>query len=51
MHFSEFWIPVRGLGGLARANRSGGLNLQRETGHLRASLNVNQPVKATLSLA
>lgn len=44
IHFSEFWMPVRGLGGIARANLTGVLNLHREKGKLLASLNANETV-------
>ena len=28
IHFSEYWMPVRGTGGIARANLKGVLNLR-----------------------
>ena len=40
--FSEFWMPVRELGGISRANLSGVVNLNRRANVLTASLNVNQ---------
>ena len=40
--FSEFWMPVRELGGISRANLSGAVNLSRQGKALIASLNVNQ---------
>ena len=44
IHFSEFWMPVRGLGGIARANLAGVLNLRRENGKLVAAFNANSAV-------
>lgn len=45
MHFSEYWIPVRDLGGIARANLAGAINLERTSGTLTVSANVNHRVK------
>jgi len=42
IHFSEYWIPVRGTGGIARANLAGVVNLQRAAGKLRVTFNANQ---------
>ena len=42
--FSEFWMPVRGIGGISRANLAGVIRLNREENALVAGLNVNQPV-------
>jgi tetratricopeptide (TPR) repeat protein len=42
--FSEFWMPVREIGGISRANLAGIVHLSRRDGALVASLNVNQPV-------
>ena len=44
IHFSEYWMPVRGTGGITRANLHGVLYLHREGGSLRAALNVNHEV-------
>ncbi|MBZ5624452.1 MAG: DUF5107 domain-containing protein [Acidobacteriia bacterium] len=44
IQFSEFWMPVRGLGGIARANLAGVVNLRRESGKLIAGLNVNSAI-------
>lgn len=41
IRFTEYWMPLRELGGLARANLSGAVNLSRTGGTLTASLNVN----------
>ena len=42
--FSEFWMPVRDIGGISRANLAGVVHLSREDGALRVGLNVNQSV-------
>ena len=50
--FSEFWMPVRGIGGISRANLAGVVHLNRKDNALLAGLNVNQPVpKAELRIA
>jgi hypothetical protein len=42
LHFTEYWMPVRGTGGIARANLAGVLNLRREGGKVTAAFNANQ---------
>jgi tetratricopeptide (TPR) repeat protein len=42
--FSEFWMPVRDLGGISRANLAGVAHLRRQGDALLASLNVNQAI-------
>ncbi len=42
LHFTEFWMPTRELGGLSRANLAGAVNLERHGDVLVASLNVNR---------
>jgi tetratricopeptide (TPR) repeat protein len=42
--FSEFWMPVRDLGGISRANLAGVVHLRRQGDALLASLNVNQAI-------
>jgi tetratricopeptide (TPR) repeat protein len=50
--FSEYWMPVREIGGLSRANLAGVVNLGRNGNKLVAGLNVNQPVRgATLQIS
>ena len=44
MHFTEFWMPVRGTGGIARANLSGVVNLRRESGKFIAAFNANSRI-------
>ena len=52
IRFSEFWMPVRAIGGIARANLTGVLNLRREGGKLVAGFNANEDVRgARLRLA
>ena len=46
IRFSEYWMPVRGIGGIARANLTGVLNLTRRDGALVAAFNANQKIAA-----
>ncbi len=39
---SEYWMPVREIGGISRANLTGVVNLSRQASALVAGLNVNQ---------
>jgi tetratricopeptide (TPR) repeat protein len=49
--FSEFWMPVRDIGGISRANLTGVVHLDRQQQALFAGLNVNQVVpQATLRI-
>ncbi len=41
--FSEYWMPVRDIGGISRANLAGVVNLSRRANALVIGLNVNQP--------
>lgn len=45
IHFSEYWMPVRDLGGITRATLSGVLSLKREGGTLIIGFNANQPIE------
>lgn len=45
LHFTEYWMPVRGLGGIARANLEGVVNLRREGGKLVAAFNANRKLE------
>jgi tetratricopeptide (TPR) repeat protein len=50
--FSEFWMPVRDIGGISRANLTGVVHLSRKKDTLVAGLNVNQAVgDATLRIS
>ncbi|MBV9885533.1 MAG: DUF5107 domain-containing protein, partial [Acidobacteria bacterium] len=40
--FTEYWMPVRELGGISRANLAGVAYLERKNDSLAVSLNVNQ---------
>ncbi|HZQ95576.1 MAG TPA: DUF5107 domain-containing protein [Candidatus Sulfotelmatobacter sp.] len=52
IRFSEFWMPVRGIGGISRANLAGVVHLSRRDNALLAGLNVNQAVTgATLRIS
>jgi tetratricopeptide (TPR) repeat protein len=42
--FTEYWMPVRELGGITRANLSAVVHLERENDALLISLNANQKV-------
>jgi len=44
IRFSEFWMPVREISGISRANLAGIVNLSRRGNALVAALNVNQAV-------
>jgi Flp pilus assembly protein TadD len=46
IRFSEYWMPVRGIGGISRANKVGVVSLQLHGSDLTASLNVNQRIPA-----
>jgi tetratricopeptide (TPR) repeat protein len=49
--FSEYWMPVRDIGGISRANLAGVVHLSRKGNALLAGLNVNQGVPgATLRI-
>src|SRR6266849_5011756 len=45
IRFSEYWMPVRGLGGIARANLDGVLNLTRDGKSLRAAFTSNHSIQ------
>jgi tetratricopeptide (TPR) repeat protein len=44
IRFSEYWMPARGIGGIARANLAGVLNLTRQDGALVAAFNANRKI-------
>ena len=46
IRFTEYWMPVRGTGGIARANLAGVLNLSRRGGALVAAFNANRRIEA-----
>lgn len=49
--FSEFWMPVRDIGGISRSNLAGVVHLDRQQQAMVAGLNVNQAVpQATLRI-
>jgi tetratricopeptide (TPR) repeat protein len=51
IQFSEYWMPVRDIGGISRANLNGVASLQRKGSTLSVGLNVNQAGKqATVSI-
>lgn len=45
IRFAEYWMPVRGTGGIARANLAGVLNMTRRDGLLAAAFNANRKVE------
>src|SRR5579863_9631760 len=51
IRFSEFWMPVRDIGGVSRANLIGVVHLERQEQAIVTGLNVNQAVPdATLRI-
>ena len=49
--FSEYWMPVRGIGGISRANLAGVASLVRRGSGLMAGFNANQPIpQASVSI-
>ncbi|MGH9505111.1 MAG: DUF5107 domain-containing protein [Terriglobales bacterium] len=42
LHFSEYWMPVREIGGISRANLAGVASLSRKSNTLMAGFNANQ---------
>jgi tetratricopeptide (TPR) repeat protein len=44
IRFDEYWMPARGIGGIARANLVGVLNLSHRNGMLVASFNANRKI-------
>ena len=51
IHFSEYWMPAREIGGISRANLSGVASLIRKNGRLTIGFNANHPIpRATVSI-
>ncbi len=48
IRFSEFWMPVREIGGIARANLHAVVNLSRSATTLATALNVNEPISGAM---
>ncbi|HXT27202.1 MAG TPA: DUF5107 domain-containing protein [Candidatus Eisenbacteria bacterium] len=48
INFSEYWMPVRGTGGISRANLAGIVNLARRGDHLAVGLNVNRKLDSAM---
>lgn len=46
--FTEYWMPVRDTDGISRANLAGVVHLERETGVLKVSFNVNRRFSAAV---
>ncbi|MEO6909482.1 MAG: DUF5107 domain-containing protein, partial [Edaphobacter sp.] len=44
IRFSEYWMPVRGTGGISRANKIGVVFFNTHGSDVSASLNVNEPI-------
>ncbi len=52
INFSEYWMPVRDIGGITRANLFGVLDLSRRKNSLVIGFNANHPLSgATVSVA
>jgi Flp pilus assembly protein TadD len=51
IRFSEYWMPVRDIGGISRANLAGVANLSREANMLIAGFNANHAIpRASVSI-
>jgi predicted Zn-dependent protease len=51
IRFSEFWMPVRGTGGISRANKTGVVHFDAHGSDVSVALNVNERVQgAQISL-
>ncbi|HSY90608.1 MAG TPA: DUF5107 domain-containing protein [Candidatus Binatus sp.] len=51
IHFSEYWMPAREIGGISRANLSGVASLIRKDSSLIIGFNANHPIpQATVSI-
>lgn len=51
IRFSEYWMPVREIGGISRANLAGVLSLTRQNGALITGFNANRAIPgATVSI-
>lgn len=48
LHFSEYWMPVREIGGISRANLSGVASLARRDSNLIVGFNANQAIQQAL---
>src|SRR5580658_7167921 len=44
IRFSEFWMPVRGTGGISRANKAGVVHFDAHGSDVSVSLNVNERI-------
>ncbi len=44
IRFSEYWMPVRGTGGISRANKIGIVSFQAHGSEVSAALNVNERI-------
>ncbi len=44
IRFTEYWMPVRDIGGVTRANLHGVVHLERKGGALKSGLNVNYAI-------
>jgi predicted Zn-dependent protease len=42
IHFSEYWMPVRGTGGISRANKAGVVHFDAHGSDVSVTLNVNE---------
>jgi tetratricopeptide (TPR) repeat protein len=51
VRFNEYWMPVRGTGGITRANKAGVVHFDTHGSNVSVVLNVNEPItSAQLSL-
>jgi tetratricopeptide (TPR) repeat protein len=50
IRFTEYWMPVRAIGGIASANLAGVLNFRRDGGKAVAGFNPNRPVAGRIRI-
>jgi tetratricopeptide (TPR) repeat protein len=43
--FSEYWMPVREIGGISRGNLAGVVHLERDNGTLHVAVNTNRKIR------
>jgi tetratricopeptide (TPR) repeat protein len=50
IRFTEYWMPARAIGGIARASLSGVLNVRRDGGKAVFGLNANRPEQGRIRI-
>ena len=51
IHFSEYWMPVRGTGGISSANKTGVVRFNTHGSDVSVALNVNQRIDGGQDIA